>query len=220
MIAGLLTALAVAFLLGLRHATDPDHLTAVSTLVLGNGRGGARRASRLGLAWGLGHATTLVCAGLPVVLARAALPDAVQRLTELGVGVIIVALALRLLGRCRNRVFHAHTHDHDGDDHAHAHPESLGRTPRAAYGIGLVHGLGGSAAIGLLVIAATPGRAVAAAALILFAGATAISMAAISALWGWTLCSRAIERRLAHVAPALGLMSLLFGAAYGALAML
>ena len=46
MIAGLLTALAVAFLLGLRHATDPDHLTAVSTLVLGNRRGGLRRAGR------------------------------------------------------------------------------------------------------------------------------------------------------------------------------
>ncbi|MFN8205772.1 MAG: hypothetical protein U0S48_24720, partial [Solirubrobacteraceae bacterium] len=55
---GLWLALLVAVLLGLRHATDPDHLTAVSTLVMSDPRDGSRRAGRLGLAWGLGHATT------------------------------------------------------------------------------------------------------------------------------------------------------------------
>ena len=57
-------------LLGLRHATDPDHLTALSTLVLSDDERGARRAGRLGLAWGAGHAVTLVALGLPVVLVR------------------------------------------------------------------------------------------------------------------------------------------------------
>ena len=55
-----LMGLAVALLMGLRHATDPDHLTAVSTLILSDQRDGARRAGALGLAWGLGHATTLL----------------------------------------------------------------------------------------------------------------------------------------------------------------
>jgi high-affinity nickel permease len=237
MILGLLTALGVAFLLGLRHATDPDHLTAVSTLVLGNREGGARRASRLGLAWGAGHATTLLAAGVPVVLSHALLPDTVQRLSELAVGVIIVALAVRLLVRCRRGVFHIHTHAHDGvlhahphvhehgtreygrDTHEHAHPESLGRSPRAAYGIGLVHGLGGSAAVGLLLIASLPGRGAAVAALVVFATATAISMSIVSALWGHVLQRGMIERRLARLAPALGVASLVFGAMYGALAM-
>ena len=58
-------ALAVAVLLGLRHATDPDHLTAVSALVLSDQRDGARRAGALGLAWGLGHATTLLAVRAP-----------------------------------------------------------------------------------------------------------------------------------------------------------
>src|SRR5919107_630943 len=94
---GILLALAVAVLLGFRHATDPDHITAVATLIAGDERHGARRARRLGLAWGAGHAVTLTAFGLPVVLVGDALPDAVQRGAELAVGVLIVVLAARLL---------------------------------------------------------------------------------------------------------------------------
>src|SRR4051812_12935676 len=93
---GILLALAVALLLGLRHATDPDHLTAVSTLVMSEDERGPRRAARLGLAWGLGHATTLFVVGLPLVVFGGALPDVVQRGLEVAVGVVIAALALRL----------------------------------------------------------------------------------------------------------------------------
>lgn len=71
--------LVVAILLGLRHATDPDHLTAVSTLVLSDARRATRRATMLGLGWGLGHATTLVAFGLPVVLYGRHLPAVVPR---------------------------------------------------------------------------------------------------------------------------------------------
>ncbi|MDX6656729.1 MAG: hypothetical protein QOH62_1522 [Solirubrobacteraceae bacterium] len=234
----LVLALTVAVLLGLRHATDPDHLTAVSALVLGEERGGARRAGRLGLAWGLGHAATLIVVGIPVVLLHSVVPDIVQRAAEFAVGAVIVALAVRLLRRCRRGVFHAHTHEHDGIRHAHphvhehgterheqreahrhAHPESLGRSPRTAFGIGLVHGLGGSAGVGLLLIGAMPDHTVAAVALVLFAAATALSMSAASAAWGLTLASRAVERRLAALAPVFGTLSLAFGLWYGAVAL-
>ena len=82
----LLIVVAVALLLGLRHATDPDHLTAVSTLVAGEAdeTTGARRAGRLGLVWGAGHATTLFLFGLPIVLFDSYLPDAVQMAAEAG----------------------------------------------------------------------------------------------------------------------------------------
>src|SRR3954463_12336584 len=92
-------AFVVALLLGLRHATDPDHLTAVSTLFLGSQRDGPRRATRLGLAWGLGHGLTLFVFGLPVILFRRYLPDVFQRGAEAAIGLVIVALALRLLLR-------------------------------------------------------------------------------------------------------------------------
>ena len=85
--------LLVAVLLGLRHATDPDHLTAVSTLIVADRRHGTARARRLGLAWGAGHATTLFAFGMPIVLVGAYLPDSLQRAAEVAIGLIIAALA-------------------------------------------------------------------------------------------------------------------------------
>src|SRR4051812_24044011 len=70
-------ALAVAFLLGLRHATDPDHLMAVTSLVARD-PSGTRSAARLGATWGAGHATALLLIGLPLILLRSALPSAVE----------------------------------------------------------------------------------------------------------------------------------------------
>ncbi|MDX6555573.1 MAG: hypothetical protein QOD86_1768, partial [Miltoncostaeaceae bacterium] len=77
-----LEACSVALLLGVRHATDPDHLTALSTLVLGEGESAVRRAGRLGLVWGAGHAVTITLLGLPVVLLDEALPGWAQRGAE------------------------------------------------------------------------------------------------------------------------------------------
>src|SRR5258705_10276567 len=98
-------ALAAAVFLGLRHATDPDHLTAVSTLVLGDRNRGTRRAGVLGLAWGLGHGATLFLFGLPIILVGRFLPEAVTGAAELAIGVVIVALAARLFTRWRRGTF-------------------------------------------------------------------------------------------------------------------
>src|SRR5918911_2863279 len=90
----LVVVLCVAMILGLRHASDPDHLAAVSTLVASGRERAARGAARLGLAWGLGHATSLFLFGLPVVLYSAYLPETLQRAAETTVGLVIVALAV------------------------------------------------------------------------------------------------------------------------------
>ena len=99
---GAALALAVALLLGLRHATDPDHLTAVSTLALSDERRGGRRAAALGLAWGLGHAAALVALGIPLVLVHHLLAEPLQRAAEVAIGLIIAALAVWLLRRWRH----------------------------------------------------------------------------------------------------------------------
>jgi sulfite exporter TauE/SafE len=225
----LAVALIVAVLLGLRHATDPDHLTAVSTLVLSEERRGSRRAGRLGLAWGLGHGVTLLAVGLPVVLVQEHLPGAVQRAAEALVGLVIVLLALRLLHRWRRGYFHAHPHEHGPvrhahphvheaahhGAHAHAHAESLGRTPLAAAGIGMLHGAGGSAAVGILLVGAIPDPTQAAAALVLFAAASAASMALVSVGWARLLVSDVVARRLVALTPVLGATGLVYGAVYG-----
>lgn len=227
-------ALLVALLLGLRHATDPDHLTAVSTLVLSDRREGTKKASRLGLAWGLGHATTLFAFGLPVILFRSYLPEAVQAGAEMVIGIVIVALAVRLLVRWRRGAFHAHPHEHEGvehvhphahelraagdhakhEAHGHRHAETLGRSPLAAFGIGLLHGVGGSAAVGVLLLGAVAGRGQGVLALFLFAAGTAVSMALVSTAFGYALARGPLSRVLLRGVPVFGVSGVLFGLWY------
>jgi hypothetical protein len=227
-----LMAIAVALLLGLRHATDPDHLTAVSTLILSDQRDGARRAGALGLAWGLGHATTLLAFGLPVVLFRRYLPEGLIRGAEVAIGLVIMVLALRLLLRWAQGYFHIHPHSHDGvqhshphvhegrqashatRNHSHPHAQELGRSPLAAFGIGMVHGIGGSAGVGILVVGAASSQVTGVAALVLFAAATAISMGLVSSSVGYALARGPVARRAGSLLPMLALASLAFGAWY------
>lgn len=224
----------VAVLLGLRHATDPDHLTAVSTLVLSEERDGARRAGILGFAWGLGHATTIFAFGLPIILFRTYLAEMVQRTAEVVIGVVIVALAVRLLIRWRRGYFHAHSHAHGQLHHAHPHvheggaashalhphlhphTEGMGRSPVAAYGIGLVHGIGGSAMAGLLVAGAAANRVMGVIGLLLFAAGTAVSMAIVSSAFGYALARGPVARLVGPLMPAVGVASLAFGVWYAA----
>jgi ABC-type nickel/cobalt efflux system permease component RcnA len=220
--------LLVAVLLGLRHATDPDHLTAVSTLIVTDREHGSARARVLGLSWGAGHATTLFAFGMPIVLFGAYLPEPVQRTAEVAIGLIIAGLAARLLVRWRRGAFHMHPHRHGDvvhahphvhehgvaephpDAHEHQHAEALGRSPATAYGIGLVHGMGGSAGVGLILLGGISSQVVSAAALLLFAGATAVSMAFASAAFAFALARGPVGA----LAPVIGTCGLLFGAWY------
>lgn len=192
-------------LLGLRHATDPDHLTAVSTLVAAERDHSRRRAAALGLAWGLGHATTLSVFGLPIVLFDDYLPAWFTRAAEVLIGLVIMALAIRLLLRWRAGYFHVHAHAHDGAVHEHVHVHErraeheasahghMHRRPvrsrSGAYGIGLIHGIGGSAGVGILLLAAIPDRIEGVVALLVFAAFTAASMTVASTCVGAALSS-------------------------------
>src|SRR5919204_3738411 len=203
----------VAVVLGLRHASDPDHLAAVTTLIATGKDGATRTAARLGLAWGLGHATSLFAFGLPIVLFKAYLPAPVQQAAETSVGVMIALLALWLLVRWRRGLFHLHQ-DH-GPAHTHGSRRRIRtRSPLQAFGIGLVHGMGGSAGVGVLLLASIHDRGVAVAALGLFAFFTALSMAALSTGWGLTLASSPMRASLGRLAPILGGAILAFGIWY------
>jgi high-affinity nickel permease len=192
----------VALALGLRHATDPDHLAAVTTLVASGRERTARLAARLGLVWGLGHATTLFAFGVPVVLFKAYLPDPVQRGAEAAVGVLIVVLGVWLLIRWRRGYFHAHART------------IRARTPIQAYAVGLVHGMGGTAGVGVLLLAGIHSHALAVAALGVFAAFTAVSMAVVSTGFGLTLATTRARLTFNRLAPALGACSLAFGVWY------
>jgi high-affinity nickel permease len=193
----------VAVLLGLRHASDPDHVAAVSTLVASGQDRAKSSAAKLGFVWGLGHATSLFVFGLPVVLYSAYLPQRLQQAAETSVGVVIIALAVVLLARWRRGVYR--------HDSAHSHPA---RRRWQAYAIGVVHGMGGTAGVGLLLLASIRSHALAVVALALFAFFTAVSMALLSTGWGVALGSAPVRRSFHRIAPALGVASLAFGVWY------
>lgn len=225
--ASLLLVALVAVLLGLRHAVDPDHLAAMTTLIASGRERAAGAAARLGFAWGLGHGTTLFIFGLPIVLFDKYLPERALQLAETAIAGVIVVLAVRLLLRWRRGYFHAHLHEHERVRHAHLHSHAESpahahrheaRTPLGAYGIGLVHGMGGSAGVGILIVAAVESTWLSVVSLFLLAVFTAVSMTLVTGGFGLGIDSGPARRAFGQIAPALGAASLAFGLWYGAAA--
>jgi high-affinity nickel permease len=232
--------LVVSLALGLKHASDPDHLAAVTTLIAGGvegepagGKEGMGRAGSMGLLWGLGHGTTLVLIGLPLVLVGQFLPEPIVMFAEVTIGAIIALLAIRLLLRWRRGAYHVHTHRHEEATHRHLHSHAEApehghghaiphRTPLSAYGVGLVHGIGGSGGLTLLLLSTIPNKGAAAVALLIFAVGTAVSMSLLSTAFGFAIAGGPVARRFEQVAPVLGVAGVAFGVWYalGALGMM
>ena len=151
----------LGLLLGLRHAFEPDHLTAVSTLVV-DARG-ARSGMLLGAVWGLGHTISLVVVGTALLVTGAVLPERTAAVFELCVAVMLVALGTRSLvmafregprGPTRHHHHGTEEHVHAGaEQHVHVAGRALAWRPLV---VGLVHGLAGSGAITALVFAELP----------------------------------------------------------------
>jgi len=224
--APLLVALGIAFLLGLRHASDPDHLVAVTSLVAAED-GDTRKAAKLGAWWGVGHATALVALGIPLLAFKTALPAWLESGAEKGIGVLILLLATRVIVKWARGDYRASAHAHDpghghrrhlrrGEGAAHRHVKV--RTRGQAVTIGLLHGLAGTGAIVLLLIAALPTRLEAGLALGVFAPMSVASMAACTAAFAWILTRPIIEPIYRTVLiPGLGMFGVMFGLWYAGL---
>jgi hypothetical protein len=217
----LLTSSGLGSLVGMRHALEPDHLAAVSTLV-SRERSGVR-AALLGLAWGLGHTLTLVVVGALLVLLRAEMPVAMADLFELAVGVMLVGLGVRAIGQAARQgsdgpmAVHRHgwlVHSHPGvPAHVHIGAWTLARRPLL---IGAVHGLAGSGALTALVLATLPTTASRLAYMALFGLGSTLGMAALSGLLGWPLARLGSHHLVARlVALAVGAVSTILGLSWG-----
>jgi ABC-type nickel/cobalt efflux system permease component RcnA len=227
--ARLLVALGIALVLGLRHASDPDHLVAVTSLVAADG-GNPRSAAGLGAWWGIGHAVTLLSIGLPLILLKSELPGWLEGGADKAVGVVILLLALRVIVKWVRGDYRHDAHEHEGAatdvphgrDRRHLrrgsgteHRHVQVRTPRQALSIGLLHGLAGTGAVVLLLLAALPTRVEAAAALAVFAPMSVVSMTLCTTGFAWILTRPVVQPVYRTVLiPALGLFGLLFGAWY------
>ena len=237
------TVIVLGFLLGMRHATDADHVIAVSTIVT------RQRTLRGGLAvgalWGVGHTLTIVVVGGAIILFRVVIPPALGLTMEMTVALMLVVLGLwnltALLQHVRDQLSasagqHAHPHQHGDYVHSHrhghgslAHGHRDDQTPQAWLDrhfaglglyqllrplvVGLVHGLSGSAAVTLLVLAAIGDPRWAVAYLLLFGLGTIVGMTLITLVIAvpMTLASRRLPHVQRQLRLASGLASLALG---------
>jgi ABC-type nickel/cobalt efflux system permease component RcnA len=224
------TLLLLAFLLGMRHALEVDHLAAVATLAT-RSRTRWQTVSQ-GAAWGLGHTLMLLAAGGACLLLSIAIPARLARGFEIGVGIMLLGLGAEVLWRVRRQNIHLHLHEHDdGTRHAHAHSHPPGDEqgpehhahphfhphpqgfPRRALLVGLVHGLAGSAALLLLTVTAIPSRWLGLAYILVFGLGSILGMAVLSAVISVPMqgTARALSRTHRVVEVVTGLATLAIG---------
>ena len=240
-----LSAIFLGFLLGLQHATDPDHLVAVATILTRERR--FADGALIGVLWGAGHMTTLTIVGALIIGFKLTISPTVGSGLELAVAAMLIVLGLmRLRDAVRGLetvpaghlvadhdhgaqagVVHSHPHAH-GADHAHEHPHvhpsrwlatlgwRSGWPAGRAVVVGAIHGLAGSAAVSLLVLATLRSTAGAVVYLLIFGVGTILGMTLLTAVMAYPV-SLALRYRRARQALALcaGLGSIVFGLVYG-----
>ena len=190
--------LAFSFAAGLKHATEPDHVAAVSTIV--SDRKSIWSSSLVGGLWGVGHTLALLIAGIAVIAFHFEISDRLANVLELGVGVMLIFLGAQTLWKVfRGGEVHSHVHAHGGIVHAHPHVHDaeqvhshsqpaqthhgLKLNPKPLF-VGLIHGLAGSGALMLLILATISSPAVAIAYILIFGVGSIGGMMAMSMLIG------------------------------------
>jgi len=210
----------VGFLLGMKHATEADHLAAVATLA--TRQSSLLQTIRQGVAWGVGHTIVLLTVGAMVLILGKAVPERLAQALEFCVGVMLVVLGTDVLRRLIRERMHVHVHRHPGgvthlhvhshaneaDRHAphhdHAHTPQL---PLRALIIGMIHGMAGSAALLLLSLAAAPSIGI---------GLLYVATFGIGSILGMAACSAAIALPLRLSARSLTWLHKGMNAAVGA----
>lgn len=225
-----LTVLAVGLLFGLKHATEVDHVVAVSTIA--SQQRNVLRSALVGALWGAGHTASLLVVGVVVLVLRIAIPESVSSWLEFGVALMIIGLGTVALWRSlRKRPdLHVHEHSHDGLSHVHVHFHESNTRHNArkkhshavsAIGvkpvlIGMMHGLAGSGALTLLVLAQISSAWVGFLYLAIFGVGSSAGMLVMSGLIGlpFALTARNLSSVHHRMQMAAAVVSIVFGLWY------
>lgn len=195
-------------LLGMRHALEPDHLAAVSTLM--TGERSSARAAWLGAFWGLGHTLTLFVAGALLVISQTEMPPMAAQVLQAAVFMLLIGFGMRAIYHGARRVPLAPTHRHRKT----AASSSLDRwTLARPFLVGAVHGLAGSGALIAIVVTALPSTITKLGYLLLFGVGSTLGMAVLSGLLGWPMArlgghpvfARTVSLGVGGISIALGL---------------
>jgi len=205
----------------MRHALEPDHLAAVSTLVTEEDN--PRSGLWLGAFWGLGHTLALLVVGLLLALFRTTLPDRLTVAFELLVSAMLLFLGARALLRARAEMTRGPLEQHEHGGHLHAHPGGAAHVHlgRRAYAVrplvvGIVHGLAGSGALTALVLAGFYTNLERLAYTVVFGGGSVLGMGLLSGVAGWPLASfLRTPRARGWTSAAAGALSVAMGLLWG-----
>jgi len=198
------TLLGVGFLLGLRHALDTDHLAAVSTVLAE--RPSLLASGAVGFWWGIGHTLTLLLVGAVVLALGLHIPGEFEVVAESGVALLLIVLGAMLARRLYCERWHVHSHRHDGELHVHFHSHQQQENHQHRHWmadsirplcIGMAHGLAGSAALMLMILATTSDVSSGLLSILIFGIGSIIGMMIV----GLTICvpviySRSFNQRL------------------------
>jgi ABC-type nickel/cobalt efflux system permease component RcnA len=205
----LLPIVGIGFIYGLRHATDPDHVVAVTTIVARQRTMSA--AAAIGAAWGVGHTLTMLVVGGGIIVFGWVIPTRIGLSTELSVGIMLIVLGIMTLA---NRHDHQHDHQHEL---AHRLDHRFGafgpyRLVRPLL-VGIVHGLAGSAAAALLILALIPNPRWGVLFLLIFGLGTIVGMMLMTAaiVVPFAQTEARVERLNRALRLASGLISVAFG---------
>ncbi|MCA3014339.1 MAG: urease accessory protein [Myxococcaceae bacterium] len=221
MSSSLLTGL-LGVALGMRHAVEPDHLAAVSTLA--TEQRNARAGLLLGALWGVGHTLSLLLVGGTLAVLEAQMPERVAALLELLVAIVVVALGVRALrtSLAEGRAGAPSTHRHGAVEHTHAAPREHLHLCSWTFAtrpllVGLLHGLAGSGALTALVLAELPTTASRLGYIALFGAGSVLGMALLTGAAGVPLVRLARSPRLATgLLGVAGALSIIVGLCWGA----
>jgi len=216
-----LTSCWLGFLIGLRHALEPDHLAAVSTMLVEQPR--IRRAAFLGTCWGVGHSLSLLAVGGALLAWRLRLPAVWVDRFELAVAAMLIWLGARSVlwslraGRAGDSAPHRHgetLHAHGGaSDHFHIRSLTVARRP---FLVGIAHGLAGTGAITALAMASMPGTISAIVYLALFGLGALAGMSLLTGVAGMAMLRVAHSTRARSIlAGGVGALSMLLGVFWG-----
>lgn len=214
--------LGLGFILGLKHATEADHLAAVSTIV--TERKSLFSSAIVGGLWGLGHTISLIVAGTIVLMLDVKISEQTERALEFCVGLMLILLGANVLRKIiKGGELHFHSHDHGVRQHAHPHVHDrkiespnthhgLIFSPRALI-IGMVHGLAGSAALMLLILQTISSKTVGLLYIVIFGIGSIGGMMIMSFLVGlpFHLTAFKLSRFNTLLQSAAGLFSLVLG---------
>lgn len=202
----------LGLVLGIKHAFDPDHLVAVSTLV--SEHQNPYKAALVGIFWGIGHTSTLFLTGVFVLLLKISIPEHFSLSFELLVGFMLVILGAKTLNERVN--LHIHSHRHRSEEHLHSHSEidqKHGHRHKRSFLIGTVHGLAGSGALVILVLTTIHSTLEGIFYILIFGIGSIIGMALMSMVFGipFIFTKTKFPRIDSYLKIIVGVLSIIFG---------